>query len=61
MHAGAAPTEELPAFGGNLNQSAIERKKVYTKPVPKDFAKAWEKNAEGEVLHGQGGMWGGQE
>ena len=54
LHNEAAPTEELAAFGGNLNHS-MERKKVYTKPVPKDFAKAWEKN-DGE----QDGAWGGQ-
>ena len=55
LHNEAAPTEELAAFGGNLNHS-MERKKVYTKPVPKDFAKAWEKN-DGEQ---EGGGWGGQ-
>ena len=55
LHNEAAPTEELAAFGGNLNHS-MERKKVYTKPVPKDFAKAWEKN-DGEQ---ESGGWGGQ-
>jgi len=58
LHNEAAPTEELAAFGGNLNHS-MERKKVYTKPVPKDFAKAWEKN-DGEEGQGGGGGWGGQ-
>ena len=52
MHNEAMPTEELNSFGGNLNHS-MERKKVYTKPVPKDFAKAWEKNEpEGEQQGG---------
>ena len=33
-------------------------KKVYTKPVPKDFAKAWDQNAEGEVLQPDMPSWG---
>lgn len=51
LHNDAAPTQEIPAF-------SQERKKMYVKPVPKDYAKAWEQNKEGEVLQEQGG-WGG--
>lgn len=43
LHNEPPPTQEIPSF-------THERKKIYTKPVPKDFAKAWEKNKEGEVL-----------
>jgi hypothetical protein len=46
LHHEPPPTQEVPSF-------MQERKKVYTKPVPKDFAKAWEKNKEGEVLQEQ--------
>ena len=51
LHNDAPPTQEIPAF-------SQERKKMYVKPVPKDYAKAWEQNKEGEVLQEQGG-WGG--
>jgi len=52
LHHEPAPTQEVPSF-------TQERKKIYTKPVPKDFAKAWEKNKEGEVLQQQD-QWGQQ-
>lgn len=51
LHTDPVPTHEVPSF-------THERKKIYTKPVPKDFAKAWEKNKEGEVL--QQDQWGQQ-
>lgn len=50
LHNQPVPQEELPSF---------EKKKMYTKPVPKEFANAWEKNREGDILPDKGGKSGG--
>lgn len=39
LHNTPAPMEELPSF---------EKKKAFSKPVPKEFANAWDSNREGE-------------
>ena len=39
LHNTPAPMEELPSF---------EKKKAFSKPVPKEFASAWDSNREGE-------------